>query len=74
MVHLIFADLSIPGEVVAIIGSFLTLVIVGFAGWVASTMYRTASTLARLDNRLDEHERRLEGHDEFIGRGNPERR
>ena len=74
MGSVIFADVSIPGEVVAIVGSFLTLTIVGFAGWVASTMYRTSSTLAKLENRLDEHERRLGAVDQFIGQGNPERR
>jgi len=71
----IFADATIPGEVVAIVGSFLTLIIVGFAGWVASTMYRTAATIARVENRLDDHDRRLgEIHDEFINGANPEHR
>jgi|JI10StandDraft_1071094.scaffolds.fasta_scaffold1319720_2 hypothetical protein len=70
----IFADATIPGEVVAIVGSFLTLIIVGFAGWVASTMYRTAATIARVENRLDDHDRRLGTHDEFINGANPEHR
>ena len=70
----IFADATIPGEVVAIVGSFLTLIIVGFTGWVASTMYRTAATIARVENRLDDHDRRLGIHDEFIDGANPEHR
>lgn len=70
----IFADATIPGEVVAIVGSFVVLIITGFAGWLASTMYRTAATIARVENRLDDHDRRLASHDEFINGANPEHR
>lgn len=37
----------------------LVVAMLGFVGWIARELFRTSQTLSRLDERSQDHERRL---------------
>lgn len=65
---------EVPGEAVAAILTVMTVMGVGLTSWMLMTMVKLTGIIAGLEAKLEEHERVLARHEQFISAGHPEHR
>lgn len=56
-VHVLGAEVA--GEAIAGVVGFVTLVIVGISSWALVLLVKTSQLLARIEERTEDHDRRI---------------